>query len=68
MRLFVDPMNPRRATDVLETRRLMMAREAGVKRAVYVSIVGMEGAAFPITEANSLLKRWCLLRCDYMGA
>jgi len=47
MRLFVDPMNPRRATDVLETRRLMMAREAGVKRAVYVSIVGMEGAAFP---------------------
>jgi len=24
-----------------------MAREAGVKRAVYVSIVGMEGAAFP---------------------
>jgi len=32
---------------VLETRRLMMAREAGVKRAVYVSIVGMEGAAFP---------------------
>ena len=46
MRLFVDPMNPRRATDV-DTRRPMMAREVGVKRAVYVSIVGMEGAAFP---------------------
>lgn len=45
-----DPMHPRRyrATDVLGTRRLLTAaREAGVKHAVYVSIVGMEGVAFP---------------------
>ena len=37
-----------RATDVLGTRLLLtMARESCVKHAVYVSIVGMEGAAFP---------------------
>jgi uncharacterized protein YbjT (DUF2867 family) len=36
------------ATDVLGTRRLLaMAREAGVKHAVYISIVGMEGVAYP---------------------
>lgn len=36
------------ATDVLGTRRLMaMAREAGVRHAVYVSIVGIDGVAYP---------------------
>jgi uncharacterized protein YbjT (DUF2867 family) len=45
-----DALHPRRyhATDVLGTRRLLaMAREAGVRHAVYVSIVGMEGVAYP---------------------
>ena len=37
-----------RATDVQGTRRLLtVARDAGVKHIVYVSIVGMEGVAFP---------------------
>jgi uncharacterized protein YbjT (DUF2867 family) len=36
------------ATDVLGTRRLLaMAREAGVGHAVYVSIVGIDGVAYP---------------------
>ena len=38
----------RRRTDVLGTRRLLaMAREAHVGHVVYVSIVGMEGVAYP---------------------
>ncbi|HEV3163619.1 MAG TPA: NAD(P)-dependent oxidoreductase, partial [Isosphaeraceae bacterium] len=40
-----DALSPRKyqATDVLGTRRLLaMAREAGVRHVVYVSIVGME--------------------------
>ena len=37
-----------RATDVVGTRRVLaMARAAGVRHAVYVSIVGMEGVAYP---------------------
>lgn len=43
-----DAVSPRkyRATDVLGTRRLLaMAREAGVRHVVYISIVGMEGVA-----------------------
>ena len=36
------------ATDVVGTRRLLaMAREAGVQHVVYISIVGMEGIAYP---------------------
>jgi len=45
-----DPLSPRKyeATDVLGTRRLLaMAREAGVRHVVYISIVGMEGIAYP---------------------
>ena len=45
-----DPLSPRKyeATDVLGTRRLLaMAREAGVRHVVYISIVGMEGVAYP---------------------
>jgi uncharacterized protein YbjT (DUF2867 family) len=42
-----------RATDVLGTRRLVaMAREAGVVHVVYVSIVGMEGVAYPYYKAK----------------
>jgi uncharacterized protein YbjT (DUF2867 family) len=37
-----------RATDVVGTRRVLaMARAAGVRHAVYVSIVGMEGVTYP---------------------
>jgi uncharacterized protein YbjT (DUF2867 family) len=37
-----------RATDVLGTRRLLaMAREAGVRHAVYISIVGIDGGTYP---------------------
>jgi uncharacterized protein YbjT (DUF2867 family) len=37
-----------RATDIVGTRRLFaMAREAGVRHAVYVSIVGIDGVAYP---------------------
>jgi uncharacterized protein YbjT (DUF2867 family) len=37
-----------RITDVVGTRRLLaMAREEGVKHLVYISIVGMEGVAYP---------------------
>jgi len=45
-----DALSPRKyeATDVLGTRRLLaMAREAGVRHAVYISIVGMEGVDYP---------------------
>lgn len=39
--------------DVIGTRRLLaMAREAGIKHAVYVSIVGMEGVAYPYYKAK----------------
>jgi len=59
------------ATDVTGTRRLLaMAREAGVKRVVYVSIVGIDGVAYPyykykvaaeaIVEENIL--PWSILR------
>jgi uncharacterized protein YbjT (DUF2867 family) len=42
-----------RATDVLGTRRLLaMAREAGVRHAVYVSIAGIDGVAFPYYKAK----------------
>jgi uncharacterized protein YbjT (DUF2867 family) len=42
-----------RATDVLGTRRLVaMAREAGVGHVVYISIVGIEGVAFPYYKAK----------------
>ncbi|HYT14644.1 MAG TPA: NAD(P)H-binding protein [Candidatus Nitrosopolaris sp.] len=50
-----DALHPRRynATDVLGTRRLLaMAREAGVRHAVYVSIVGMEGIAYPYYKSK----------------
>jgi uncharacterized protein YbjT (DUF2867 family) len=37
-----------KATDIVGTRRLLaMARDAGVKHVVYVSIVGMEGVRYP---------------------
>jgi len=43
----VEPLRLR-TTDVVGTRRLLaMAREAGVRHAVYVSIVGIEGVAYP---------------------
>jgi uncharacterized protein YbjT (DUF2867 family) len=50
-----DAVHPRRynATDVLGTRRLLaMAREAGVRHAVYISIVGMEGINFPYYKSK----------------
>lgn len=41
------------ATDVIGTRRLLaMAREAGVRHAVYISIVGMEGVAYPYYKSK----------------
>jgi uncharacterized protein YbjT (DUF2867 family) len=40
-------------TDVLGTRRLLaMARDAGVRHAVYVSIVGIEGVSYPYYRAK----------------
>jgi uncharacterized protein YbjT (DUF2867 family) len=37
-----------KATDVVGTRRLLaMGRDAGIKHVVYISIVGMEGVAYP---------------------
>jgi uncharacterized protein YbjT (DUF2867 family) len=59
------------ATDVTGTRRLLaMAREAGVQRVVYVSIVGIDGVTYPyykyklaaeaIVEENIL--PWTILR------
>jgi uncharacterized protein YbjT (DUF2867 family) len=41
------------ATDVVGTRRLLaMAREEGIKHLVYISIVGMEGVAYPYYKAK----------------
>jgi uncharacterized protein YbjT (DUF2867 family) len=50
-----DPVSPLKyhATDVLGTRRLLaMAREARVGHVVYISIVGMEGVAYPYYKAK----------------
>jgi len=50
-----DPISPRKyqATDVLGTRRLLaMAREAGIRHVAYVSIVGMEGVAYPYYKSK----------------
>ena len=60
-----------RATDVVGTRRLLaMAREAGVRHFLYVSIVGMEGVGYPYyktklaTEAvvRENIVPWSILR------
>ena len=60
-----------RATDVVGTRRVLaMARAAGVRHVVYVSIVGMEGVAFPYykykLEAEAIVREnivpWTILR------
>jgi uncharacterized protein YbjT (DUF2867 family) len=60
-----------RATDVLGTRRVLaMARETGVRHAVYVSIVGMEGMSYPYyrykIEAEAVVREnivpWTILR------
>ena len=41
------------ATDVLGTRRLLaMAREAGVRHAVYISIVGIDGVGYPYYKSK----------------
>jgi uncharacterized protein YbjT (DUF2867 family) len=59
------------ATDVKGTRRLLaMAREAGVKRVVYVSIVGIDGVTYPYykykLKAESIVEEdilpWSILR------
>ena len=59
------------ATDVLGTRRLLaMAREAGVHHAVYVSIVGIDGVAYPYYKgklaAEAVMREdivpWSILR------
>jgi uncharacterized protein YbjT (DUF2867 family) len=59
------------ATDVIGTRRLLaMAREAGVRHAVYISIVGMEGVAYPYYKhklaAEAVMREsivpWTILR------
>jgi uncharacterized protein YbjT (DUF2867 family) len=59
------------ATDVVGTRRLLaMAREVGVRHAVYVSIVGMEGIAYSYYRtklaAEAVMKEgivpWSILR------
>ncbi|OLC26148.1 MAG: hypothetical protein AUG06_10365 [Actinobacteria bacterium 13_1_20CM_2_65_11] len=50
-----DALDPRKyhATDVLGTRRLLaMAREAGVRHVVYISIVGMDGVAYPYYKSK----------------
>jgi uncharacterized protein YbjT (DUF2867 family) len=58
-------------TDVVGTRRLVaMAREAGVPHVVYISIVGMEGVAYPYykakLEAEAVVREgivpWSILR------
>ena len=63
-----------RATDVLGTRLLLtMARESCVKHAVYVSIVGMEGVAFPYYRsklaAEAVVREnivpWSILRATH---
>jgi len=60
-----------RATDVVGTRRVLaMARAAGVRHAVYVSIVGMEGVTYPYykykVEAEAIVREnivpWTILR------
>ena len=60
-----------RTTDVLGTRRLLaMAREEGIRHLVYISIVGMEGIAYPYyktklaTEAvvQENIVPWSILR------
>ncbi len=60
-----------RATDVVGTRRVLaMARAAGVRHAVYVSIVGMEGVSYPYykykLEAEAVVREnivpWTILR------
>jgi uncharacterized protein YbjT (DUF2867 family) len=59
------------ATDVTGTRRLLaMAREAGVQRVVYVSIVGIDGVTYPYYRyklaAEAILEEnilpWTILR------
>ncbi len=68
-----DAISPRKyeATDVLGTRRLLaMAREAGVRHAVYISIVGMEGVDYPYYKgklaAEAVMREnivpWSILR------
>jgi len=68
-----DPISPRKyqATDVLGTRRLLaMAREAGIRHVVYISIVGTEGVAYPYfkskLEAEAVMREnivpWSILR------
>jgi len=60
-----------RSTDVVGTRRVLaMARAAGVRHAVYVSIVGMEGVTYPYyrykLEAEAVVREnivpWTILR------
>ena len=60
-----------RGTDVVGTRRVLaMARAAGVRHAVYVSIVGMEGVTYPYykykVEAEAIVREnivpWTILR------
>src|SRR5467141_1427116 len=60
-----------KGTDAIGTRRLLaMAREAGVRHAVYVSIVGMEGVAYPYYKgklaAEAVMREgivpWSILR------
>jgi uncharacterized protein YbjT (DUF2867 family) len=60
-----------RATDVIGTRRVLaMARAAGVQHAVFVSIVGMEGVAYPYyrykLEAEAVVREnivpWTIFR------
>jgi uncharacterized protein YbjT (DUF2867 family) len=59
------------ATDVVGTRRLLaMAREAGVRHVVYVSIVGIDGVAYPYYKhkvaAEAVMREnivpWSILR------
>jgi uncharacterized protein YbjT (DUF2867 family) len=60
-----------RATDVVGTRRVLaMARAAGVRHVVYVSIVGMEGVTYPYykykLEAEAIMREnivpWTIIR------
>lgn len=60
-----------RATDIKGTRRLInRARDAGIKHFVYISIVGMEGVAYPYygtkLKAEAIVKEnlvpWSILR------
>ena len=59
------------ATDVVGTRRVLaMAREAGVRHAVYISIVGIDGLAYPYYKykvaAEAIVREgivpWSILR------